>query len=89
MNIKDSASLDNIPVSMIERIEIVKGAASTLYGGEAMGGVVNIILKKPSADKTGGTLSVTMGNYLQKTEASYADSGFILGQCKMLWDALT
>ena len=77
MNIKDSASLDNIPVSMIERIEIVKGAASTLYGGEAMGGVVNIILKKPSADKTGGTLSVTMGNYLQKTEASYADSGFI------------
>lgn len=38
MNIKDSASLDNIPVSMIERIEIVKGAASTLYGGEAMGG---------------------------------------------------
>ena len=77
MNIKDSASLDNIPIPMIERIEIVKGAASTLYGGEAMGGVVNIILKKPSSGNAGGTLSVTMGNYLQKTEASYADSQVI------------
>lgn len=30
---------------MIERIEIVKGSNSVLYGSEAMGGVINVILK--------------------------------------------
>lgn len=37
---------DNIPVEMIERIEIVKGPASALYGSEAVGGVVQIFLRK-------------------------------------------
>ena len=37
---------DNIPVDMIERIEIVKGPASALYGSEAVGGVVQIFLRK-------------------------------------------
>lgn len=47
MNLKNYPSTENIPASMVERIEIVKGAASTLYGAEAMGGVVNVILKQP------------------------------------------
>ena len=38
--------LSGIPVSMIERIEVVKGPASTLYGSEAIGGLINIITKK-------------------------------------------
>ena len=37
---------DNIPVDMIERIEIVKGPASALYGSSAVGGVVQIFLRK-------------------------------------------
>lgn len=39
--------LTGIPQSMIQRVEIIKGAASTLYGSEALGGVINIITKKP------------------------------------------
>ncbi len=42
--------LSNLPVSKedIERIEILRGAASALYGADAMGGVINIITKTPS-----------------------------------------
>lgn len=49
--------LTGIPQSLIERMEIVKGPASTLYGSEAVGGLINIITKKPSAAPT---LSVDM-----------------------------
>jgi outer membrane receptor for ferrienterochelin and colicins len=43
--------VNTIPVSGIERIEIVRGASSVLYGSDAMGGVINIITKKPEKDK--------------------------------------
>ncbi len=39
--------LTGIPNSLIERVEIVKGPASTLYGSEAVGGLINIITKNP------------------------------------------
>ena len=39
--------LSGIPNSLVERIEIVKGPASSLYGSEAMGGLINIITKSP------------------------------------------
>lgn len=39
--------LTGIPTSLIERVEIVKGPASTLYGSEAVGGLINVITKKP------------------------------------------
>lgn len=40
--------LSGIPNSLIERVEIVKGPASSLYGSEAVGGLINIITKKPN-----------------------------------------
>lgn len=39
--------LAGIPNSIVKRIEIVKGPASTLYGSEAVGGIINIITKDP------------------------------------------
>ena len=53
--------LSRLPASAIERIEVVRGPQSTLYGSAAMGGVVNIITRGPtraaraSIDMTGGT----------------------------------
>lgn len=41
--------LSGIPNSLLERIEIVKGPASSLYGSEAVGGLINIITKNPTS----------------------------------------
>ena len=44
--------LTGIPQSLVDRVEVVKGPASTLYGSEAIGGLVNVITKHPnSADR--------------------------------------
>lgn len=42
--------LDRIPANIVERIEIVKGPMSSLYGADAVGGVINIITKRPTKD---------------------------------------
>jgi len=41
--------LSGIPNSLVERIEVVKGPASSLYGTEAMGGIINVITKSPKS----------------------------------------
>lgn len=43
----DSIDIGQVPVDMIDRIEVVKGPASVLYGSDAVAGVVNIITKAP------------------------------------------
>ncbi|MBP2638830.1 MAG: cirA 1, partial [Firmicutes bacterium] len=51
------ANWGNIPIAMIERVEVLKGSFSSLYGSNAMGGVINIITKtdvKPQTIVTGG-----------------------------------
>jgi len=54
--------LSAIPIEMIERVEVLRGAASTLYGADAMSGVINIITKKnPTATST--RAAVELGNY--------------------------
>lgn len=44
----NSFEIDRISMENVERIEIIRGAASALYGSDAMGGVINIITKKPT-----------------------------------------
>jgi vitamin B12 transporter len=55
---------DNIPVEMIERIEIVKGPASALYGSDGVGGVVQIFTRKAAAGDPAfrPRASVTLGS---------------------------
>lgn len=60
--------LNGIPTGIIERVEVIRGPNSTLYGSEAMAGVINIITKKPgneprvSTEIKAGTLGTTNAN---------------------------
>ncbi|MCY7408022.1 MAG: TonB-dependent receptor [Alkalinema sp. CAN_BIN05] len=66
--------LNSIPTSTIDRIELSSGSASTLYGSEAFGGVINIITK-PGNQKPKLTLGVTLGSFGQQNyRAGYAGS---------------
>lgn len=42
--------LEQIPTSMIESIEVLRGGASSMYGGNAVGGVINVLTKEPLAN---------------------------------------
>lgn len=57
--------LMGIPNSLVERIEVMKGPASTLYGSEAVGGLINILTKSPdTAPKLSFDVNTT--TYLEK-----------------------
>lgn len=63
------------PMSAIERIEIVRGPMSTLYGSDAMGGVVNIITRKPGKEWAGSvTLSKTLNENTDFGNTSQANA---------------
>jgi len=61
--IAENKSMDGTPImidpSIIERIEVIRGPASVLYGSEAMGGVVNIITKKGGTKPIQGEAGVS------------------------------
>lgn len=66
-----TANLAKIPLDEIEKIEILKGPASVLYGTQAMGGVVNIITKRAKKEGFHWEASAEMGSwdyYKGKTE---------------------
>ena len=61
--ISNSFDLNSIAVGQIERIEILKGAQSTLWGSDAVAGVINIITIKGGKNKISPTAMLTYGSY--------------------------
>lgn len=53
---------DMVNMDSIDHIEVLKGSASTLYGSDAQGGVINIITKKAQNDGVRTTLRTSFGN---------------------------
>ncbi|HMM22750.1 MAG TPA: TonB-dependent receptor [Selenomonadales bacterium] len=64
-NLSGYYALEHIPLDNIEKVEVVKGASSVLYGTAAMGGVINIITKK----KLENSVSLEQGSFDTKRQA--------------------
>lgn len=68
-----SIGLLQIPPTDLGRVEIIKGSASSLYGGSALGGVINLVSRRPGEEFTGETLiNLTTRNGQDLT--AYAES---------------
>ena len=63
--------LSGIPQALIDRVEIVKGPASTLYGSEAIGGVINLITKVPE-----NTSKISFDSFVSGWGESNTDLGY-------------
>ena len=79
MNQDGKYNLEDIPTESIEKIEVVKGGGSVLYGSEATGGVINIITKK---DGNRTTISVGAGNYDKKWGLFSSGKGYTVAVSK-------
>lgn len=75
--------LNLLPVDQVESIEIMKGAASTLYGSGAATGIINIILKKSSKKEIEGSAYISIGTnntaMTKKTSGQDMNQGFSIG----------
>lgn len=76
---QNARDLDRVRLDDVERIEIVKGPGSVLYGSNALGGLINVILRKPTEDtrevylsqrylEGEGSFSTDIGAYVQAKE---------------------
>lgn len=58
-----AAQLSSIPIDTVERIEIMRGGGSVLYGDGAIGGVIQIITKRPEPNALYGSATAEIGQY--------------------------
>ncbi len=70
-----SADLNAIPLSIISRIEVLKGGASAIYGSDAIGGVINLITRDDFRGIEGSAFAGTSG----KSDGSTYDLNFAFG----------
>ena len=71
-----SAAIQNIAPELVERVEVVKGPRSTLYGSDAIGGVINVITQRGAAN--GGSVQAGYGRFETRT-ASFAQASATRG----------
>jgi vitamin B12 transporter len=86
-------ALENIPLDRIERIEVLRGAASALYGSDAVGGVIQIITREPGV-KPVYTANVGVGGDGQQQaglalRGSAGDLGYSLGWSREKADGIS
>ena len=62
----NAVDVDQIAIGDVERIEIVRGPNSSLYGERAVSGVINIITKRPTAGKPTGSFNMQLGSWGEK-----------------------
>lgn len=62
----NAVDVDQIAIGDVERIEIVRGPNSSLYGERAVSGVINIITKRPTAGKPTGSFNIQLGSWGEK-----------------------
>ena len=62
----NAVNVDQVAIGDVERIEIVRGPNSSLYGERAVSGVVNIITKRPTAGKPTGSFNIQLGSWGEK-----------------------
>ena len=59
-------NLSRMAIGNIKQIEVVKGPSSSLFGSEALGGVINIITEEPKTKKLNGNFSYRFGSFNQQ-----------------------
>ena len=85
-NYMNHTTLNTIPMDQIERIEIVKGSNSVLYGPQAMGGVINIITKKSQNNgKVTGNIKGGIGSNKKLASANVSSDVVNIGY-KKTWN---
>ena len=62
----NAVDVDQIAIGDVDRIEIVRGPNSSLYGERAVSGVINIITKRPTAGKPSGSFNLQLGSWGEK-----------------------
>lgn len=77
INLNGAYYLEQIPIEQVDKVEIVKGSGSVLYGSEAFGGVINIITKKAVEN----SICVASGNQGQD-----ADLALQMDKVKVLYN---
>uniref|UniRef100_UPI004049505D TonB-dependent receptor plug domain-containing protein n=1 Tax=Flavobacterium sp. TaxID=239 RepID=UPI004049505D len=78
-NINSEYDLRLLNVDMVESIEILKGASSTLYGSGAATGVINITLKKANKSAISGNMFIALGTQNNSEESKTAAQDFNQG----------
>jgi vitamin B12 transporter len=83
-----------IPLDQVQRIEILKGNQSTLYGSNAIAGVINIITKKEGDNKVGGSALLSYGSFNTMRATAQVSGGttrlgYTIGASRLSTDGLS